>query len=138
MANRKQNPVSQSVPRPVNQIMKEPELEWGGFIDLRLNSDEKAAVEQWGAAFDGEIWAWVLDAVGKGLKFGLSFDRPNNTFVASFNGQGALTIQKRFSLTSRAGSADEAIKLLAYKHFVLLREDWGNFKPSGSNIPNWG
>jgi len=114
------------------------EILWGGYIDVRIDDTLKEDFNVWWEANSSDVWSWLIDCTIKGLKFGLSWDAENDCFVASLNGQGFVGDARRFSLTARADRPDKAYALLAFKHYVLLDQDWGNFKPSGKKKMDFG
>jgi len=112
--------------------------DWGGYIDVRMDEENRRLWKDWDEANGGDVLGWLIDCIGQGLKLGGSWDGENNCYVSSLNGQGVKGSTKRFTLTARASSIPEAFSILCYKHYVLLEGDWGNFRPSQKNQRNWG
>jgi len=112
--------------------------DWGGYIDVRMTGDEKELFAAWWEANGSEVFNWVIDILPTGLKLGLMWDGENQCYVASLNGKGVSGQEKRYTLTARSGKFDEAFALLCYKHYILLEQDWGNWKPSNKRKQDWG
>jgi len=112
--------------------------DWGGYIDVRLSGDDKLLFSTWYESNEGDVFNWLNDALAAGLKLGMMYDGENQCYVASLNGRGVTTSEKRFTLTARANTFDEAFALLCYKHYVALEGDWGNWKPSNKRKQDWG
>lgn len=100
---------------------------WGGFIDLRLNDDERAEFESFAANFQ---WSELEDCIGDDLKLGLSFDSVTGTYLATFTSDKHAGQNLRCVLTARADDWQRAVVLVIFKHLRLLEGDWGRYKPS--------
>jgi len=119
-------------------INKSNQDDWGGYIDVRMNNDEKLLFTAWWESNQTDVFNWLVDALTPGLKLGMMWDGENQCYVASLNGKGVKSVDKRFTLTARAGTFDESFALLCYKHYVLLESDWGNWKPANKRKQDWG
>lgn len=100
--------------------------EWGGFVPLNLSESDRSDFEAWWADFPTAVRQGLDDALGAGLKFTVSFDGGNSCYIASLTGRPDPLGVRPFTccLSARAGTFDEAIALLIYKHATLLQEDW--------------
>jgi len=125
-------PVGKYAPRELGEV------EWGGFINCNLSPDQKTDFGEWVVSEDVGVWSLLEDAVTQGLKYGLTWDEQNQCYIATLTGNGCLTINKRFCLTSRAGTYGEATALLMFKHVVLAQGDWGTYRPRTRGFDNWG
>jgi len=123
---------------PQTKYQSASQDEWGGYIDVRMNGDEKELFVAWWEANGPEVFNWLIDILPSGLKLGMMWDGENQCYVASLNGKGVSSQQKRYTLTARAQLFDEAFALLCYKHYILLEQDWGNWKPSNKRKQDWG
>jgi hypothetical protein len=106
------------------------ELEWGGFVNLKLTEDEKVDFVGWIDGDGAKFWADLVDIISSGFKYGVSWDGENSCFVATLTGQGVVGDERRFCLTARGGTMEKATALLVYKDSVMLSSDWGRYKPS--------
>lgn len=107
------------------------EIQWGGFLDLRLTSDEKAAFEDWAASFD---WSIIDDMLADELKLSISFDVGSSTYLASLTSIKHAGANLRCVLTARASTWERSVMLVAYKHFVLLEANWETFTPTNGRF----
>jgi hypothetical protein len=124
--------------RPQTKYQSASQDDWGGYIDVRLSSDDKLLFAAWVESNDADTFDWLIDTLTAGLKLGMMWDGENQCYVASLNGRGVTTSEKRFTLTARANTFSEAFALLCYKHYVALEGDWGNWKPSNKRKQDWG
>lgn len=110
--------------KPVRRARKDDQ--WGGFVPCELGVDEREAWEIWFSASGHTIAADLDDAMGTGLKFTASYDGANQCYIASLSGRPDVAGERAFTniLTGRAGTFDEAVGVLLYKHLVVLRGDW--------------
>jgi len=111
-------------------IVKSGEVEWGGFINLKLDVEQKAEFADWTQGDGAKAWAYLCDSVSEGLKYGLSYDSENMCFVATYTGQGVVADERRYCLTARGSTMESATALLVYKDAVMLEKDWGRYRPS--------
>ena len=96
---------------------------WGGFVPHRLGDEEKEGFRSWKVslvkAFE-DLAGYVWD----GYKLTVSADFGTRTVTATLTGHGGYSDGRRRSLTARAPEVGDALRLLVYKHKVLLGEDW--------------
>lgn len=100
--------------------------EWAGFVPCELGVDHKDAFDEWLGEAGSLVWADVVDALGTGMKLSVTYDAPNQCFIASFSGRPDIVGEHEFNavLSARAGTIDDAIALLVYKHVAVLQGDW--------------
>lgn len=134
--SRKPDAVQSETGTPVDQ----KNVKWGGFIELRLDEDEKAVFERWDTQDAAGHWNMLMDALGNGLKFGLSYNSENDFYLATLTGSGVASVGllDRYCLTARAETASRAIALLLYKHFVILDGNWGSYSPRLKSADRFG
>lgn len=111
---------------------------WGGFINIRLSDTDKEQFSVWWASNPSEGGRILDDLVGAGVKFGLSYDAPNQCYVATITGALVEGSNERYCVTTRAGSLVEVVALMAWKHAILAKGDYGSFRPSNGKLMNWG
>lgn len=114
------------------------EAKWGGFINIRLDDDQTAAFREWDSDNPGEGARVLEDAMGEGIKVGMSYDRENQCTIVTFTGALCAGSNERYCCTSRAGNIREAIQLAAWKHSQLALGDYGNYSPRSSTMMSWG
>jgi len=115
-----------------------PDAAWGGFINIRLPDDAKLTFDAWEEDNSGEGFQILDEVLGEGAKFGLSYDRENNCYVATLTGALVDGSNERYCVTTRAGRLDEVINLMAWKHAYYAKGDYGSFRPKVSQLASWG
>ena len=127
-------------PQPHVQPYALPDkAEWGGFINVRLSDEQRLEFKEWAHANARNVPALYIDMLGNGLKITHSYDHIHNCFILSVT--GALVGDdraRRYVSTSRAGDLNEVIALTVWKHEVLARGDYGNYRPHDSAFLSWG
>lgn len=140
MATKKKTTSATSQTRPANQPYYLPsDASWGGFINIRLDDNQKAEFLSWYEKNYEVVNAAFVDMLGVGLKATFSFDAEHDCFICAI--QGALVSEAgndRFVSTSRASSLIEAIGLTVWKHTVLARGDYGAYRPKSGSFMSWG
>jgi len=99
------------------------EVTWQGFVDVKLTAEEKETYGQWDVQ-DEDLWVLVVDAIGSGHKLSVTYNRQNDQFVASYTGQTGTKGNEGFTLSAYAKDWYNAVRVLAYKHTILLESDW--------------
>ena len=112
---------------------------WGGFINIRLDEEQKGEFFEWMAAHVAHYPAYFDDLIGAGLKATFSYDVENDCYILALQGGlvGSMS-GSRFVSTSRAGTMSEVIALTVWKHIILTEGDYGNFKPRDLTFMKWG
>jgi len=129
-----------SEPRKPDPVVKASDVPWGGYVDLRLDEDDKQQFAVWSEAEQQSFWLDFVELLGKGFKFGLSYDQSGDFYLTSFTafGKELIGLQDRWCLTARAPDWETAVALLLFKHLVLAQENWGNFRPKTQRFDNFG
>ena len=127
---------AQSTGTPV----KVEEFDWGGFINVRIDEDDKAQYDLWAEDNDPTMWVNFQDYLGRGFKFSLAYDPKGDFYLATFTAAGTklIGIDLRCCLTARAPKWETAISLLMFKHEVLAHGNWGSYLPSQMKFANFG
>lgn len=124
---------------PEQQYHLENDAPWGGFINIRLDDDQKEEFHLWHQENAAHFPAAFEDMLGDGVKVSFSYDAPHQCYVCSV--MGALVgsdAGSRYASTSRAGTMPEVIALSVWKHYVLCGGDYGNYRPKDSSFMSWG
>lgn len=116
------------------------DLEWGGFINVRMNDEEKADFHTWNAEHEATVMTDFLELVARGFKFGLSYDPDGDFYLATFTAGGLkmIGLNARACMTARAPDWFDAVALLVYKHVVLAKGNWGAYRPATLRFDNFG
>lgn len=120
--------------------VKERDVPWGGYVDLRLDEDDIEQFRVWSAAEAESFWLEFVELLGKGFKFGLSCNVEGDFYLATFTAHGdrVIGLEDRYCLTARAPGWEEAVMLLLFKHLVMARGNWGNFRPKTRKMDRFG
>jgi hypothetical protein len=112
---------------------------WGGFINMRLDEEQKAEFYEWLPQAEPHVEGEVDDMLALGIKLSLSYDWQNQCFICSVTGAlvGA-DRASRYTSTSRASTRHEVLALTVWKHHVLVEGDYGNFAPQSGAVMKWG
>lgn len=125
--------------KPTGGVYSLPtDAQWGGFLNARLSDEQVERFAVWREEVESEFWGDLFELVGLGAKFSLAFDHENSCYVASLTGNLCLGLGLRCCATARAGTSDEAVALLMFKHQILAGGDWGQFRPKTSTFMTWG
>lgn len=114
--------------------------EWGGFIDVRMEEQDKLDFGIWSEQNAEQVWVDFLDLLGSGFKFGLSYDAQGDFYLATFTAHGKelIGLDDRYCLTARAPNWETALALLVFKHLIMTRGNWGAYRPKQRQIDNFG
>lgn len=115
-----------------------PDAAWGGFVNIRLDDEQKENFLGWFEVNAGRTSELVDDLLGQSAKVALAFDAENQCYIATVTGALVSNSNERYVATSRAASLTEALGLAVWKHFYLCEGDYGNYKPRGSTFMKWG
>lgn len=111
---------------------------WGGFINLKLDDEQKQTFYAWFENPPVAVVHLLEDLLGAGAKVGMAYDEQNQCHVASVTGALVSNSNERYCVTSRAGTFTECLALAVWKHFYLTDGDFGNFVPRTGRMNNWG
>ena len=106
---------------------REAKVEFQGYLRVNLSTEQEAQFEHW-AANCGITFEDFHELVENGYKFSLGWDRFNDCPVASLYSQNPKHEWAGWTLTAWAGSIDESMKYLFYKHYFICEEDWSTFR----------
>lgn len=98
---------------------------WKGFVDVKMSEQEKELFSAW-EVHDDDLFVLLADAVAHGHKMSLTFNKQNDTFVASFTGNEGTKDHEGYTLSAYAGDWYLAVRALLFKHTVLLDLNWKN------------
>lgn len=99
------------------------DVAWQGFVDVKLTSEEKENYMAWDV-HDEDLWVLLVDAIGCGHKLSVTYNKQNDQFVASFTGQTGTEGNEGYTLSAYGKVWYDAVRVLCYKHAVLLDCDW--------------
>ena len=137
---RKKKETSNAQKPPIEQGIYhlDNEAAWGGFINIRLDEEQKSSFHAWFADNATTVAGYVDDVLAEGMKVSLAYDRENQCYIATFTGALVGNSNERYVATSRAGTLNECLGLAVWKHFYIADGDYGNFRPKTSTMMSWG
>lgn len=97
--------------------------EWRGFVVCELSALDKQRIRELQGEY-AQAWAWLVDAVFNGYKFGASYDHNTSAFTTTLTCWRASDRNNGMCLTAKGGSIEAALLSLWYKDTVLLEGRW--------------
>jgi len=113
MAGRKRNPERNQSER----------AEWKGFLDLRLNDEQLAALDA-SKPKPSELFTAVDSIISAGYRFLLSYNNRTKLVSVTLVDDDPDRKTGGYALSSSDEDAAGALKMAVYKHMVLLESDW--------------
>jgi len=101
-------------------------VEFKGYLRVNMTEEQDAHFDVWFPQQTIQISDFDI-LCNNGFKFGLAWDHFHQGVVASLFANDARLGWSGWILTAWADSADEAIGLLFYKHYIVCEEDWEKF-----------
>jgi hypothetical protein len=108
------------------QSKKVVKVEWKGYLNVNLSTEDEAAFDVWETKRIFGI-SDVAVLVDNGYKFSLNWDTHHDGFVAGLYSGSQKLAWTGWTLTAWAGDVDTAMRLLFFKHYILCEEDWERF-----------
>lgn len=106
---------------------------WKGFVECRLTDTQKEAFRHWD--LDGnDAFDLVVTSVQTGHKLSLSYNRANDNFVASLTCTDMTSPNGGYTLSAFAPDLWTALRLVVFKHEVVLERRWENKSSPSSDI----
>lgn len=107
--------------------------EWKGFLEYRLSDTELLTAEEWDVS-DTDLVEGVVNLTAKGYKLTVTYSSKTGAATATLmagNEQGKLS---GWALSARGRDGRDALKLLFYKHWHALEEDWASLLDVGKPV----
>jgi len=101
-------------------------VEWKGYLRVNLTDEQEAHFDEWFPSQVIQISDFGI-LCNNGFKFSMSWDSFHDGVVASLFASDPKLAWAGWILTAWADSAEEAVGLLFYKHYVVCEEDWEHF-----------
>jgi len=99
------------------------ESTWKGFLEYRLSDLELIDADET-VVSDEEMLESVIRLLETGYKFTASYSATTKTATATLQAGDALPKLTGWALSAKGSNGRDALKLLLYKHFECLKEDW--------------
>jgi len=125
------------MPRQKKLLNSAAAREKGGYINIELDEDDRASCRQWLA--EPSIKEHALQQLIDGkYQLKVSYDQNNDCYACYVSGHWKLNkLDADWTLTGRGSTVDKAIGQALYKHFVLLKNGWEEFKEIQPRQQNW-
>lgn len=135
----KRKPKGEAKPKVEHGIYYcEPEAVWGGFINIRLDDEQKSSFFEWFEGSSGDVARLWDDLLIQEAKVTVVWDVEHQCYITTVAGTLVEGSSERYVSTSRAGTLLEAMALTVWKHFYLADGDYGNFRPKDGGFMSWG
>ena len=108
-----------------------------GYIQHTLTKEEKDNYDLW-LIVDDDIWNDLQVLVDNGYKVGIGYDGYNQTFQCSLTCNNSKDDNFGWVLVARAPDVYNCVRLVLYKHLVLLMGDWSTFHERAKESREWG
>lgn len=109
--------------------------QWVGHKDFKLDAQAKDNYEHWDI-HDDDVYELAATTVQSGYKLSFTFNSGNDTFNAALTGDGGEGKNYTYTMSAFAPDWYNALRLVLFKHHVLLDGDWG--KINGTSGDKWG
>jgi hypothetical protein len=109
------------------QTKRKSGVEFKGYLRVNLTEEQDKHFDEWVPSQVIQISDFGI-LCNNGFKFALAWDSFHQGVVASLYANDPKLGWSGWILTAWADSAEEAIALLFYKHYIVCEEDWEHFK----------
>lgn len=103
-----------------------PKVEFKGYLNVNLTVEQDKQFDEWFPLQNIQI-SDIGILCNNGYKFALCWDNFHNGVVASLYANEPKQERAGWILTAWAESAEVAIGMLFYKHYVVCEEEWERF-----------
>jgi hypothetical protein len=105
------------------QTLKPKKVDWKGYHKINLSPKDEVDFITWCETNEVQISDFDL-LTNNGYKFSLNWDNYHEGVSASLTCQNSKLPFVGYTLSAWASTADMAIKLLFFKHYVMSSEEW--------------
>lgn len=133
-----------TVPEPEPTSADQPYLlpndsPWGGFVNIRLEDEQKQQFFLWEEENKQFVSGYFDEMLGAGIKASFSYDASNECYILAVTGAlMGVTPGSRFCSTSRSSTLVQVMALTVWKHVILAKGDYGNYRPKGGGFMSFG
>lgn len=100
-------------------------LAWKGFKDFKLNPEQLEAFAHF-EAHDDDLMDLVQSSLGADYKLTFTYNGQSDTYNAAMTCNADKDVNQGYTMSAFAPSMYTALRLLMFKHWVLLEGNWGN------------
>jgi hypothetical protein len=135
---RKTTSKQSSKDKPLLRWQCPDDAEWGGFINCRLDDQQKAGFESWSLETQDEQLDWLEALTTEGMKVSFAFDAEHDAFIVSLTGRLIEGRNFRCVTSSRGETLMRAVSVALFKHFVVLEQRYDDYKPKSQTFMRFG
>lgn len=99
--------------------------EWKGFKDFRLTADQLEGFASF-EHYDEDLMDLVQATLANEYKLAFTYNGQSDTYNAAMTCNGEKDPNKGYTMSAFAPTMMDALRLLMYKHWVLLEQNWDN------------
>lgn len=110
--------------------------EWKGFVNLKLNEEQKALFLSWDV-HDDDVWLLFTGLLTEGYKISSSYNGQNSTYNVLLTCNNPSSPNAGFGLSAYSPNWYNAVRLALFKHEVIFQGVW-DLKKAQSPDDNWG
>jgi hypothetical protein len=110
---------------------------FGGYINLHLDTETKAQYEKWATDAKFDQLQGIDEMVTAGYDFKFYYDWAEETVICQILLLTADTL-KTWIMSSYHRSAQEAISLALFKHYVVMDGDWTEYMSNENDDSYFG
>lgn len=99
--------------------------EWKGFKDFRLTAEQLEGFASF-EPHDDDLMDLVQATLANDYKLTFTYNGQSDTYNAAATANGEKDPNKGYTMSAFAPSVYAALRLLMYKHWVLLDQNWDN------------
>lgn len=125
------------MPRQKKLLNSAAAREKGGYINIELDADERTECRTW--MEQPEVQANAMQQiVDDKYQLKVSYDPSNDCYVCYVSGHWKLNKPDAdWTLSGRGSTVDRAIGQALYKHYVICKGSWEEFKERPTREQNW-
>jgi hypothetical protein len=107
--------------------------DWKGFVDVKLTDEHRLQLDVWDI-HDGDIFDGLATYGEGGYKFSLTYQKQQDSWVATYTGQDTAGKNAGYSVTAYAPTPYDAMRTLLFKVTVILPENWHDYTPDTKSL----
>lgn len=97
------------------------------WVNVSLDADQRSAIKEWELDSDS-LETTVMELLAEGYRLSLSYEKDSDSISAFLFDRRTDSKTNNWALTARAPSIFFALKVMVFKHIVVLQRDWAKYK----------
>jgi len=114
---------------PKQQYSQQSQPTW---VNYTLTKDDKELMRE-EFPTNAEVLAALQEMVRGDYRVSFQFDPTQGNYSVFCFPIGTTTVNTGFALAARAGTLENALRGLVFRHFTLFKERWANFVSTRTN-----